>query len=47
MRKPLDKKILKPYIDFLLQRIKFLYGYDTTLLEERINNLTGLYVSDE
>ena len=38
MNKKLGIEFLQPYIDFLLQRIKFLYGFDTTVLEERLKN---------
>ena len=48
MKIVLDKKILKQYTDYLISRLKFLYGINyANELESRLNKINHLYISDE
>lgn len=48
MKKMLDRNLLKPYVDMLINRCKFLYGSEyISKIAGRISNIDYLYLSDE
>lgn len=47
MKQYIDKNLLNPYIDLILNRVSFLYGINYThILKDRMNSLRSLCVTD-